>query len=79
MRQIVDAHGSSWDVQVMFASYGVYYLIFAAQGAGEVRKSPVAADTQIQAERALADLSQEALLNELAESVGLEETSAFGF
>lgn len=79
MRQITDTQGRHWDVQVMFASYGVYYLIFAAERAGEVRKAPLAADTQIEAERALAELTPEALLDELAQSVGLDEASPFGF
>jgi hypothetical protein len=63
----------------MFASYGVYYLIFAAENAGEVRKAPIGADTQIEAERILAGFSDDALIEELGQAVGLDEQSPFGF
>ncbi|KAB7627269.1 hypothetical protein [Alkalilimnicola sp. S0819] len=78
MRQITDERGCRWDAQVLFASYGIYYIIFAAEGAGPVRKAPLGADTQLEAAQRLADLSEEALREKLAESVGLEESGPFG-
>jgi len=78
MREVTDEQGLCWDVHVLFGSYGIYYLIFAAKQTDEVRKSPLAADNQIDAERALAALSWDELLSELACSVRLEQDTPFG-
>jgi len=67
MRTITSDDGRLWDVAVQQASYGAHYLLFAARGSDEIRQALMAASTQIDAERELAELSDEALISRLSE------------
>jgi len=78
MRTLTDGEGRRWSVDVMFGSYGIHVLIFARQGGSEVRKTALGADSQIEAAQVLAALSDEALAEEFAASVPLDEESPFG-
>lgn len=67
MRTITSKDGQLWDVAVQQASYGAHYLLFAARGSDETRQALMTASTHIAAERELAELTDEALLDRLAE------------
>lgn len=67
MRTITGDDGQLWDVAVQQASYGAHYLLFAARGSDEIRQALMSASTHIDAERELAELSDEALLTRLSE------------
>lgn len=67
MRTITSEDGQLWDVAVQQASYGAHYLLFAARGSEEIRQALMAASTQIDAERELAELSDDDLIIRLAE------------
>ncbi|MEX0430658.1 hypothetical protein [Spiribacter insolitus] len=79
MRRLVDGQGTEWSIDILFASYGTYYLVFNAAGGGEVRKLAIAADSQREAAAALAAMDEPALISALGDSTGFDDTSALGF
>jgi len=76
MRRIESDDGQTWDVAVHQASYGAHYLLFAARGTEEMRQSLMAAQTQIDAERELAGLTDEYLKSLLMELEPTDPTAA---
>lgn len=68
MRLIEDGEGRSWDVMVGRESWGALALIFSLRGDNENRTVPIAAETLRDAERELADLTDDELRLRLAES-----------
>lgn len=66
MRTIQSDDGQTWDVAVQQASYGAHYLMFAARGNEEIRQALMVAATHIDAERELAELSDDDLKARLA-------------
>ncbi|MEX0448384.1 hypothetical protein V6X63_01295 [Spiribacter sp. 221] len=79
MRRLVDGEGTVWSIDVLFASYGTYYLVFSAAGGGEVRKLAIGADSQREAADALGAMDDSALSAALADSTGFDDTSPLGF
>ena len=79
MRQLVDEQGKRWRIDILFASYGTYYLVFSAEAAGEVRKLAMGADSQRDAAAALAAMDEQALGAALADASGFDERSPLGF
>ncbi len=67
MRTIIGEDGRTWDVAVQQASYGAHYLMFAARGSDEIRQALMVASTHIEAERGLAELSDDGLRTRLSE------------
>lgn len=67
MRTITSEDGQTWDVAVQQASYGAHYLMFAARGNEEIRQALMVASTHIDAERELAELSDDDLRTRLSE------------
>ncbi len=78
MRSLTDQHQQHWHVDVLFASFGAYYLVFSADPAGEVRKLAIAADSQNAARQHLNAMSDADLCAALDESIDFHETSALG-
>lgn len=71
MRRIIDGDGSAWDVVVGRASWGVFVLLFVPAGDAASRPTrqwmlPVEAVDQ--AERALAEMDDDVLLERLQEA-----------
>ncbi len=79
MRRLVDGQGTEWSIDVLFGSYGTYYLVFSAAGGGEVRKLAIGADSQREAVDALGAMDHPALASALADSTGFDDTSPLGF
>lgn len=79
MRTVKDQRGVTWSVDVLAGSYGAVYLIFSAEGAGEVRKAAIATDSELQAHADLAAMDEDMLQGLLDDSTGFEETSELGF
>ncbi|QGM21521.1 hypothetical protein GJ672_04040 [Spiribacter sp. 2438] len=79
MRTVRDQQGNPWSVDVMAGSYGACYLIFACEGAGEVRKAPVDAESHLESARQLESMSDDALQEALAYSTDLDEANELGF
>jgi len=79
MRELTDNNQTRWRVEVLFASYGAFYLIFSPDGAGEPFKLAIAADSQRQAEQMLAAMDREALEASLAQATPFSETTELGF
>lgn len=79
MRTLQDDLGRAWSVDVMAGSYGVCYLMFSAEQAGEARKTPMAADSQREAAVRLAAMSEDELRTALRESSDFAEVSELGF
>ena len=67
MRTINSEDGETWDVAVQQASYGAHYLLFAARGSNEVRRTLMSASSHIDAERELSGLSDAQLRGTLRE------------
>lgn len=82
MRRLTDAHGTEWSVDVLFGSYGTYYLMFSP-GAGSatatVRKLAIGADSQREASAQLEAMDDDALAEALADATDFDETSPLGF
>ncbi|TVR63321.1 MAG: hypothetical protein EA422_09600 [Gemmatimonadales bacterium] len=71
MRRIKDGQGSDWDVVVGRASWGVFVLLFVPAGepaSREARQWMLQAEAADEAERALAGMSDDALLERLREA-----------
>jgi hypothetical protein len=66
MRSVTDTEGGTWDVTVGRESWGGVMLLFAPKGGGEVRVADLATNEVLEAERQLAQLSDEKLLRLLA-------------
>lgn len=82
MRRLSDSDGNEWSVDVLFGSYGTYYLIFSAgpgDAAGQVRKLAIGADTQKEAVSQLTAMDDEALADALADATDFDATSPLGF
>ena len=65
MRRLVDGRGTEWSIDILFASYGTYYLVFSAGAGGEVRKLAIGADSQREAAAALSAMDDSALASAL--------------
>jgi hypothetical protein len=68
MREIMDAGGRRWDVVVGKESWGTLVVLFSPRSEGPARKSTLRAETALDAERELADMSEEELRSRLATS-----------
>ncbi|GEM_PF-377934 len=71
MRRITDDDGSIWDVLVGRASWGVFVLLFVPVGgasSGSPRQWMLEAEAADQAERALAEMSEEELKERLRQA-----------
>ncbi|MDR9433306.1 MAG: hypothetical protein RI539_05000 [Spiribacter sp.] len=79
MRALKTQKQEIWQVDVLFASYGAFYLIFSSQDGSEPYKTPLSADSQWQAERALAVMSEDDLQRALAQAVPFSEVNELGF
>ena len=82
MRRFNDSSGNQWSVDVLFGSYGTYYLIFSAgpgDAAGQVLKLAIGADTQQEAVSQLAAMADAALVDALADATDFDSTSPLGF
>ncbi|MDR9405903.1 MAG: hypothetical protein RI516_01550 [Spiribacter sp.] len=79
MRELTDDQQGCWRVEVLFASYGAFYLIFSPPGAGEPYKLAIAADSQLEAERMLAAMDETTLRQSLGQAVAFSETTELGF
>lgn len=73
MRSIKGEDGRHWDVFVGKASYGEMMLLFACRDGDEVRKDPLASDNPLDAERALAALTESQLHERLRRAAGNED------
>lgn len=65
MRTIIDSAGRRWDVVLGKESYGTLVMLFSPRGGGEVRKSVLAAESTLEAEREMAALSDDDLREQL--------------
>jgi|GEM_PF-923485 len=82
MRWLSDSNGIRWSVDVLFGSYGTYYLMFSpgpGEGSSRPRKLAIAADSQREAAAALEAMDDEALMAALDDSSDFDETSPLGF
>lgn len=79
MRELTDNHQTRWRVDVLFASYGAFYLIFSPDGAGEPYKLAMGADSQLQAEQMLAAMDVETLHTAFVQATPFSETTELGF
>ena len=79
MRRLVDGRGTEWSIDILFASYGTYYLVFSAGAGGEVRKLAIGADSQREAAAALSAMDDSALASALADATGFDDISPLGF
>lgn len=79
MRELTDNNQMNWRVEVLFASYGAFYLIFSPNGSGEPYKLAIGADSQLQAEQMLATMDIETLNARLAQAIPFSETTELGF
>ncbi|WP_159299863.1 hypothetical protein [Spiribacter sp. SSL99] len=82
MRWLSDPNGIQWSVDVLFGSYGTYYLMFSpgpGEHSGQPRKLAIAADSQREAAAALDAMDEAALVAALADSTDFNETSPLGF
>lgn len=68
MRSFSDDAGRTWDATVGRESWGAVVLLLAPRAEGGVRVAPLAADTVRDAERELAEMSEQALREQLSAS-----------
>ena len=68
MRSFTDGEGRSWDATVGRESWGGAVLLFAPRAEGGVRVVPLASETVRDAERELAEMSEQGLREQLAAS-----------
>ncbi len=73
MRSFSDEAGHGWDVAVGRGSWGAVVLLFAPRAEGGVRVAPLASETVRDAERELAEMSEQGLREQLAASRPWEE------
>jgi len=72
MHEFTDAEGRRWAVSVGRESYGIVVLLFAPMQGEGVRKAMLGVDTRLEAERELAAMSEEQLLEHLEASIPWE-------
>jgi hypothetical protein len=68
MRSFSDDAGRTWDATVGRESWGAAVLLLAPRAEGGVRVAPLASETVRDAERELAEMSEQELRGQLAAS-----------
>ncbi|HEV2146222.1 MAG TPA: hypothetical protein VGR37_02265 [Longimicrobiaceae bacterium] len=68
MRSFTDAEGRTWDVVPGRESWGTVVLLFSPRQGSGARTAPLASETVRDADQELAEMTEEALRERLAES-----------
>lgn len=72
MRRYTDPDGREWDVVAGRESWGAFFALFVPREEGEVRQTPLEAESTEEASRILAGLEDDGLARLLADSVPKE-------
>lgn len=78
MRVFIDEQGQSWTASVGRESYGMLVVLLVADGGGEVRKAMLAAETRLEAQQELQEMSEAELNARLQASVPWEQPQISG-
>ena len=78
MRSFGDSAGDRWDAAVEFGSYGLHVVIFGRRADGRVLKAALPAASRLEANQALAAMTEEELRELLGRAVELDEDLSLG-